>query len=123
MARVIFPVNWRIILKIEYDPYTRQTLSSTNSGQNRALVSFIEEPDFSGKLLLPSELEDRIRQFVAYYNYERYHESLNNLTPADVFYGRGQSILDEREKIKRRTLALRRQIFYAKQLTNSDLMS
>jgi len=30
------------------------------------------------------------------------------LVPADVFYGRGQSILDEREKIKRRTLALRR---------------
>jgi hypothetical protein len=29
-----------------------------------------------------------------------------------VFYGRGQPILDEREKIKRRTLALRRQMFY-----------
>lgn len=37
----------------------------------------------------PNELEDRIRQFVDYYNHERYHESLNNLTPADVFYGRG----------------------------------
>ena len=72
---------------------------------------------------LINELEDRIRQFVDYYNYERYHESLNNLTSADVFYGRGQSILDEREKIKRRTLALRRQMFYAKQLTNSDLMN
>jgi len=71
----------------------------------------------------PNELEDRIRQFVDYYNHERYHESLNNLTPADVFYGRGQSILGEREKIKRRTLALRRQMFYAKQLTNSDLMN
>ena len=71
----------------------------------------------------PNELEDRIRQFVDYYNHERHHESLNNLTPADVFYGRGQSILDEREKIKRRTLALRRQMFYAKKLINSDLMS
>ena len=71
----------------------------------------------------PNELEDRIRQFVDYYNHERYHESLNNLTPADVFYGRGQAILDEREKIKRRTLALRRQMFYAKKLTNSDLMN
>ena len=68
-------------------------------------------------------MEDRIRQFAAYQNHERYHESRNNLTPADVFYGRGQSILDEKEKIKRRTLALRRQMFYAKQLTNSDLMS
>ncbi|SFM97174.1 Integrase core domain-containing protein [Nitrosomonas communis] len=33
----------------------------------------------------PNELEDRIRQFVDYYNHERYHESLNNLTPADVY--------------------------------------
>ncbi len=71
----------------------------------------------------PNELEERIRQFVDYYNHGRYHESLNNLTPADVFYGRGQSILNEREKIKRRTLALRRQMFYAKQATNSNLMS
>jgi putative transposase len=47
---------------------------------------------------LPGELEDRIRRFVDYYNFERYHESLNNLTPADVFYGRGQAILDKREK-------------------------
>ncbi|PXW79693.1 hypothetical protein C8R34_101295, partial [Nitrosomonas sp. Nm84] len=38
-------------------------------------------------------------------------------------YNRGQSILNEREKIKRRTLALRRQMFYAKQATNLNLMS
>ncbi|SDU23536.1 Integrase core domain-containing protein [Nitrosomonas ureae] len=71
----------------------------------------------------PGELQDRIRQFVDYYNHERYHESLNNLTPADVFYGRGQFILEEREKIKQRTLATRRQMYYASQLNNSNLMS
>lgn len=42
----------------------------------------------------PGEFKDRIRQFVDYYNHQRYHESLNNLTPADVFYNRGQSILN-----------------------------
>jgi len=71
----------------------------------------------------PGELQDRIRQFVDYYNHERYHESLNNLTPADVFNGRGQSILDEREKIKYRTLAMRRQMYYDKQAKFPDLMS
>ena len=60
----------------------------------------------------PGELDERIRQFVDYYNHQRYHESLNNLTPADVFYGRAQSILDKREKIKLRTLATRRQMYY-----------
>ena len=42
---------------------------------------------------LPGHLEKRINAFVEYYNHRRYHESLNNLTPADVYYGRGQSIL------------------------------
>ena len=41
---------------------------------------------------LPGDLEQRIGEFVDYYNHERYHESLNNLTPADVYYGRGQRL-------------------------------
>ena len=38
----------------------------------------------------------------------RYHESLGNLTPADVYLGRGEAILLERERIKRKTIANRR---------------
>jgi len=72
---------------------------------------------------LPGELEERIRQFVDYYNHERYHESLNNLTPADVFYGRGQTILNKREKIKQQTLARRKQMYYDNQPKQLNLMS
>jgi transposase InsO family protein len=61
---------------------------------------------------LPGELKAALQQFVDYYNHERYHESLKNLTPADVFYGRGQDILDQREKIKLATLAMRRKLHY-----------
>ena len=46
-------------------------------------------------------LKHRIKQFVDYYNHERYHESLDNLTPADVYYGRGEKILNWRAKIKK----------------------
>ena len=35
-----------------------------------------------------------------YYNNNRYHESLNNVTPADVYYGREEEALKERERIK-----------------------
>tara|TARA_R110002073_G_scaffold5462_2_gene33650 strand:+ start:764 stop:982 length:219 start_codon:yes stop_codon:yes gene_type:complete len=72
---------------------------------------------------LPGELEERIRRFVDYYNHERYHESLNNLIPADVYYGCGQAMLDKREKIKQQTSAMRRQMYYDNQQRNLNLMS
>ena len=59
---------------------------------------------------LPWELEEEIEKFVEYYNNERYHESLNNLPPAAVFFGWAKKRLDEREKIKRETMKLRRRI-------------
>jgi hypothetical protein len=34
-----------------------------------------------------------------------YHESVGNLTPADVYFGRDRTILIERERIKRQTIA------------------
>ena len=46
--------------------------------------------------------------FVADYSHARYDESLANLTPADVYFGRAETILLERERIKRQTIANRR---------------
>ncbi len=57
---------------------------------------------------LPGDLEAQIEAFVVYYNHRRYHESLDNLTPADVYFGRGEAILRERERIKRQTIQTRR---------------
>jgi putative transposase len=53
---------------------------------------------------LPGDLEARLGEFINYYNTQRYHESLNNLTPEDVYTGRGQTVLNRRMKIKRRRL-------------------
>jgi putative transposase len=57
---------------------------------------------------LPGELERQVEAFVTYYNHARYHESLDNLTPADVYFRRAQTILAERARIKRMTIANRR---------------
>ena len=57
---------------------------------------------------LPGDLEQQIGFFVDHYNNHRYHESLNNVTPADVYFGRDKDILREREKIKKQTIQYRR---------------
>ncbi len=57
---------------------------------------------------LPGDLRQQIDGFVEHYNHKRFHESLQNLTPADVYFGRGQTILKQRERIKRNTIENRR---------------
>jgi putative transposase len=62
---------------------------------------------------LPGDLERAVTTFVEHYNHSRYHESLDNLTPADVYFGRGQRILTVRREIKRKTIADRRRLHFA----------
>lgn len=57
---------------------------------------------------LPGDLETQIEAFVDHYNHQRYHESLNNVTPSDVYFGRDKAILEQRERIKQKTLEQRR---------------
>jgi len=58
---------------------------------------------------LPGDLERAIADFVDHYNHRRYHESLDNLTPADVYFGNGPHIIAMRQEIKRKTIEHRRQ--------------
>jgi transposase InsO family protein len=57
---------------------------------------------------LPGDLEFQIKAFVEYYNHQRYHESLNNVTPADAYFGKAEAIIQQRERIKRQTIEHRR---------------
>ena len=57
---------------------------------------------------LPGDLNASIKRSVTHYNHHRYHESLSSLTPAEVYFGRGETILLERERTKRNTINQRR---------------
>ena len=62
----------------------------------------------------PGELEIALKDFVAYYNNERYHESLKNVTPVGVYFGRQHNILSKRAKIKRITMQERKRLYRAR---------
>ena len=57
---------------------------------------------------LEGEPEAAIDVSINHYNNHRYHESIGNLTPADAYFGRGQTILTERRRIKQQTIQNRR---------------
>ena len=61
----------------------------------------------------PEELKDAIVEFVDYYSNNRYHESLNNVTPADVLAAK-KSTERSLERIKMHQWEKRRQLFYNK---------
>ena len=56
----------------------------------------------------PGDLDRQIGAFVEHHNHVRYHESIENVTPADVYFGRAQKILAARRCIKLATIANRR---------------
>jgi len=58
----------------------------------------------------PSALEQSNAEFDEYYNNERYHEAIDNLTPADVYSGKSEEVLTKREQIKQTTLERRRSL-------------
>jgi transposase InsO family protein len=64
----------------------------------------------------PDQLRQSIQAFVDYYNNRRYHESLDNLTPADVYHGRAERILKMRKETKRRTIKMRRKKYFKRKI-------
>ena len=84
-------------------PYHPQTQGKTERWhqtlKNRILLA---------NYFLPDGLQAQIEAFVDHYNHQRYRESLNNVTPSDVYFGRDKAILQQHERIKRKSFETRR---------------
>lgn len=62
----------------------------------------------------PWELARAIESFYRFYNWQRYHEALGNVTPADVYYGRAEAVQARRKTLKARTMDERRRRYRQK---------
>jgi len=96
-------IAWELCRNVREKPHHPQTQGKIEM-YHRSMKNVI----FLENYYSPEELETEIASFVDYYKNHRYHESMNNLTPADVFFGRGKEILRKREITKQRTMVQRR---------------
>ena len=89
----------------------RNCLFWDNSARKIILFSFTRQQYFRIKLLSYSAWKRSIgtcgawfRRCSRYYNERRFHESLDNLTPRDVYLGQGEKIKNIRETIKQNSI-------------------
>ena len=91
-----------------HGPHSRRAVAPDEQGKIGRWHQTLKNRILLEHYYLPGDLMAQVEAFVEYYNHRRYHESLANLTPADVYFGRGQSILNRRPRIKHKTIELRR---------------
>ena len=95
--------------RARHGPYAGRALPPDDARQDRTLSPVAEERREAREIYSPWELERALTGFVEDYNHQRVHESLDNVTPADVYLGRRPTILARRERIKQQTWQQRRQ--------------
>ena len=105
MSRAILPIGWTS----RTSTCPRSAVSSADQARSSAGIKRSRDRILLEHYYLPGDLERQVAAFVEHYNHARYHESLGNLNPADVYFGRAEtSSFLERERIKRQTIANRR---------------
>jgi|TARA_B100000315_G_scaffold108944_1_gene99979 transposase InsO family protein len=93
-------VGIRHILASPFHPQTNGKLER----YHRTLKTEVNQVPYE----VVSDLESAIQSFVDFYNHQRYHKALGNVTPADVLEGQRELILARRKEVQRETFERRR---------------
>ena len=93
-------VGIRHILASPFHPQTNGKLER----YHRTLKTDVNQVPYE----VVQDLEAAVRDFVGFYNYQRYHKALGDVTPVDVLEGRRDAILARRKQVQRETFERRR---------------
>ncbi len=89
------------ILARPYHPQTNGKIERYHKSLKKTVKLYVYD--------CPTELKAEVGKFIRYYNKNRYHESLGNVTPDDVYYGRREEIVKERDQKRRLTFMRRKE--------------
>jgi putative transposase len=79
--------------------HSRPHVSNDNPFSEAQFKTLKYRPDYPERFGCQTDARIWAAEFFRWYNYEHHHSALGLLTPADVHFGRAQTILDQRQQV------------------------
>ena len=79
--------------------HSRPYVSNDNPFSESQFKTLKYRPDYPERFGCQLDARTWAAEFFRWYNYEHHHSALSLLTPADVHFGRAQTILDQRQQV------------------------
>ena len=79
--------------------HSRPHTSNDNPFSESQFKTLKYRPDYPERFGCQPDARAWATDFFQWYNYEHHHSALGLLTPADVHFGRAQSVLDQRQRV------------------------
>lgn len=79
--------------------HSRPHVSNDNPFSESQFKTFKYRPDYPERFGCQQDARLWATEFFRWYNYEHHHSAIALLTPADVHFGRAQTVLDQRQQV------------------------
>jgi putative transposase len=79
--------------------HSRPHVSNDNPFSEAQFKTLKYRPDYPERFGCQADARTWAGEFFRWYNYEHHHSAIGLLTPADVHFGRAQTILDQRQQV------------------------
>jgi putative transposase len=80
-------------------PWRRGDISNDNPFSEAQFKTLKYRPEYPERFGCQADARTWAGEFFRWYNYEHHHSAIGLLTPADVHFGRAQTVLDQRHQV------------------------